>query len=395
MLPTVSSADPPKLTYVITELYVGGAEKCLTELACRLQSAWDLEVVSLMSLPSDGPLTSHSSAFVSRLRHAEVPVRSLGLDRAWQLPAAWRQLRRLLAARPGVTHSFLFHANLLTDLTMRPQLTQHVMGIRVADPSPLRARLEQRCLRRAKGIVCVSESVRRAYVHRWGLEFPWHVIGNGVEKPAASGALKRSDWGIPDQAPLAVTVARLHTQKGLDWLLSAWAQAPADAHWAILGEGPQQQQLSRQAQELGLGDRVHLVGWRSDVADWFTEADLFLLPSRWEGMPNALLEAMSCNLPFVARDVEGVSEVAGPHKQHQVIDTQEPADFMSAVTWHLVHREASRRLGQLNGQHVLTHFSWDRVAEQYHQLYQSLLHSRSGPTSPPVKSIANSCQVDA
>lgn len=140
------------------------------------------------------------------------------------------------------------------------------------------------------------------------------VIPNGVEfdRFQSAGACDLSPLGIPAGARVLVSVGRLHPQKGYDLLIEAIAPLLADQPgWQLLivGEGPARFDLERQIREAGLEGRIHLPGYRDDVPSILAAADAFVLASRWEGMPNAVLEAMAAGLPVVATDVEGIDEL--------------------------------------------------------------------------------------
>lgn len=109
-----------------------------------------------------------------------------------------------------------------------------------------------------------------------------------------------------------VAAGRLTTQKGFDRLLEMFAEsAGPEDRLAILGEGPLGEELRQRVNELGIGERVNLTGFLDNPWAWFAAADAFLLPSRWEGMPNVALEALACGLPVIATpESGGIAEVA-------------------------------------------------------------------------------------
>jgi len=252
--------------------------------------------------------------------------------------------------------------------------------------------------------VCVSHSVADFAV-RHGL--PSHkirVIPNGIDpipscdemhlsrskETVLSGAaakdaepvfttsydLKRRDADVEREYRL-LTVARLDYQKGLDWLLMAianWIHTLGKLHLLIVGDGPMKAALQALIDERGLAPYVTLAGFQKDIASVYRSADLFLLPSRWEGMPNALLEAMAAGLPVVATDVEGVREALGSHLNHQLVPFGDSLALKKAILWHYLNRQESRKLGLQNRDHVMTHYSWSSVVKQYEELWIRLIN---------------------
>src|SRR5262249_6138085 len=118
--------------------------------------------------------------------------------------------------------------------------------------------------------------------------------------------------GIPSGSQVLLTIGRLDPQKGLHDLIEAagliCAKYPR-AHFLLVGEGPQRVALERAIREKGLGDRIHLAGWRADIPEILAAGYALVLSSHWEGMPNVVLEAMAAGLPVVATRVEGISEL--------------------------------------------------------------------------------------
>ena len=122
-------------------------------------------------------------------------------------------------------------------------------------------------------------------------------------------------------------VARLHEQKGIDLLLRALSSPTlrgTDFRLVIVGDGPERGALMRLAASLNLEERTEWIGETSDVHRYFAEADLFVLPSRYEGLPNVVLEAMSWSLPVVATDVGGTSELVLPAETGWLAEPESP-----------------------------------------------------------------------
>lgn len=143
-----------------------------------------------------------------------------------------------------------------------------------------------------------------------------HAFHRGVDPELFSPGDRqqaRERLGLPANEPVLLSVGNLVRVKGHDVLIESLAAAGADAPWhlKLVGNGPERDRLQRQAQRLGVGSRVSFVGSvpHERLGDWYRAADLVVLPSRSEGIPNVLLEAMACGTPFVATRVGGVAEI--------------------------------------------------------------------------------------
>lgn len=232
--------------------------------------------------------------------------------------------------------------------------------------------------RRVDAAVAVSEVTARRSLAADHL--PIRVIHNGVE-PAAPGAraASRAALGLPDDAFVAVCVARLVAVKAHDVLLQAAARARGDAPVLLLvGDGPERDELQRLAARLGLA-RVRFLGARADVGDILAAADVAVLASRDEGLPLALLEAMAHGLPIVATTVGGVSELVREGLEGLLVPADD-ADALAAALGRVGGDAPLRqRLGDAAHHRVREDFSLDAAAAAYADLYRRLVSAR--PTS--------------
>ncbi len=166
-------------------------------------------------------------------------------------------------------------------------------------------------------VIAVSAEVQQSIWEHVGEVVPTRVVLNGVavdafrrDQDAAAGV--RAQWGIPQDAPVVGTVAVFRTQKRLaDWLRVARQvlQVRPDAHFLLVGDGPERPQIETARAELGLEGRVHICGLQADVRPFLSAMDVYLMSSKFEGLPIAMLEAMSTGLPVVATSVGGIPEV--------------------------------------------------------------------------------------
>jgi len=372
---------PAKLALVITSLEVGGAETCLTNLALRVDRArFTPHVYSLAAAPKNTRL-------IDQLAAAEVPVTYLGASAAWQLPPTVSRLRARLAVDAiEIVQSFLFHANVVCGLATarRPQIPL-VLGFRVAEHKRLRLLLEIWTGRRAAAAVCVSDSVREFYEaqgfrHR---KLNLLTIPNGIDTGAysaqsttdAEAAL--NSLGVPSGRRVFTFVGRLEHQKGVDWLLRMAADLLGGfpSHDLLLvGDGRERAGYQRLAASLApdVRCRIHFVGRCGDVPGILTASDLLLLPSRWEGMPNVVLEAMAAGIPVVAADTHGVRELLGPGSGAQVVTWGDDTAFIAAAQ-RLAAKDVSAAVGAANRARVASAFSLSSAVSRYEQLWQQVV----------------------
>ena len=362
--------------FVTTELGVGGAERCLTNLATQLDSSRFRPVIYSLAAPP----AKHRSELIDQLATAQLPIHFLNSASKWSYFSVVRRLSHLLKEqRPEILQTFLFHANILgTHAAKRAKVPHILTGIRVADPSRPRQYYERVATRNVDKIVCVSQAVAQFQESIAGFQArKLAVIPNGidVQRMDESKPMDITEFGIPHNRRILTFVGRLQQQKGVDWLIEMAPQllTPlADFDLLIVGDGPQRTQLESLANSSGIRNRIHFVGRQSNIPGILKRSELLLLPSRWEGMPNVIMEAMACGLPVVSTKAHGVIELLGPHADAQTVAFNDEATFLSLVKQFCQIPTHAQRLGKLNRERVQNHFSLTTMVQHYEALYASL-----------------------
>lgn len=367
-----------RVDLVITELFVGGAERCLTELALGLSDSEDeVRVFSLGSLPGAG-----RRLLVDSLETAGIPVESAHADSPLKLYQAYRRLRDwLYEGRADVCQTFLHHANVVGAWAAPAAgVDLLVAGLRVAESRPLRCRMERSALAKAESVVCVSSAVQEFAASRLGCGPDKSVvIPNGVDVSRFASATPQpwSAIGWPDGSIVSLFVGRLHRQKGIELLqqsVDRLAPAGSNRRLLIVGEGPLQKQLKQWIDKVG-DDRVKLLPWQADVAPLMAACRLLILPSHYEGMPNVVLEAMAAGRPVVCSRVEGSEELLA-HLPSQSFPAGDATAMVESAEPLLSDRQLSNEIGESNQSRVRNDFSIAAMVDAYRSHYRALLSGR-------------------
>ncbi len=365
------------LTFCITGLYVGGAERAMCELATRLDpKRFDIAVYSLQPRPEDD-----SRSCVPMLEKAGIPVFFLDMKSPWGFFGACRKLRKLLKERkPTIFLSFLFHANFLGRLAARFAGVEHILcGIRVAERRKGIGRLHLLLDRWTSGCVekyvCVSNAVAEYSEKVAGIpKNKLVVIPNAVDVDEfrnATPADLTAEEVSPDSKK-AIFIGRMDDQKGVDRLLKLapdWLKSAPEWELLLVGDGPKHCELTDYYLQPFFDKvryRIHFLGWRKDVPELLAASDLFVLPSRWEGMPNAVLQAMAAGLPIVSTSVEGVQELLGDLAEPQTAEIERFPERLLAVP-------QIEGLGERNHQRAAEQFSFDVAVSRYAALFETIL----------------------
>jgi L-malate glycosyltransferase len=210
-------------------------------------------------------------------------------------------------------------------------------------------------------------------------------LPNGVENETIH---PKTAYALHDPIRL-IYLGRLHEQKGINVLLEAVhrlrQQRPAlKICLQLLGDGPARKELAALSQQLGTASIVDFTGTVEPAYPHLKQADIFILPSRAEGISNALLEAMSCGLPVIASDVPGNADVVRHGHNGLLFPFDDPDTLAEAITLLIDHPELRQRFGTAARQTVDLHFDLNRITEQYISIYRDLLSNHSYQPVPPL-----------
>lgn len=200
--------------------------------------------------------------------------------------------------------------------------------------------------------------------------YPIPVIPNGVD--ALRFAVSGRDWSPPH----VLSVGRVVYQKGFDLGMQALSRLKdLEWTWIIAGDGPQMAALKAMAEEFGIRERVHFTGWLSaeQLKEQYASANVFLFPSRHEGMPNVVLEAMASGLPVIASHIAGNEELVVDGETGRLVPPEDADALQVALKPFLVEAQLREQMGGAARRRVETSFSWERVAEQVELALQKVI----------------------
>ena len=334
-----------RLTLVIGSLRCGGAQRVLTTLA----NGWrrDGHTVTLITLqnvaePPFFPLDPEVERFgVSRPSSHALEAVSNNVMRVWALRAAFRR------SRPDVIVSFLTAVNVLVLLAAAGRAFPVIVSERTNPelcPLPRVWRwLRKRLYPRADAVVVQTRRAAEWFSQQ--IQSRVVVIPNAVARPHGPGRRKTGHH----RRRTVLGVGRLGREKGFDLLVRAFAEA-TQSHdgWDLVmaGDGPERDALAALAASCGVADRVRLLGRQTDIRRIYTAADVFVLPSRFEGFPNALLEAMAAGLPAVAADcANGPREIIRDEQNGLLVGTENVDALARALSRLIGDAGLRRRLG--------------------------------------------------
>ncbi|RKY81578.1 glycosyltransferase family 1 protein, partial [candidate division KSB1 bacterium] len=185
----------------------------------------------------------------------------------------------------------------------------------------------------------------------------------------------RMDLGFKKNDVVFGTVARFTEQKGHRYLIEAAKDViskESSVHFVLAGDGPLRNEIEEKISELGLDKNFHLLGFRTDIDKLLHSFDVFLLPSLYEGLPNAVLEAMAAGLPVIATAVDGTPEAVIHNESGILIEPKSTTDIRNAVLRLFEDVKLRDEFGKNARQRVEQKFSWGKEVSEFVELYKSL-----------------------
>ena len=364
-----------RILHIIPSLGVGGTEKILLEICRGLdRSRFEHEVLSLKS----------GGQAAEALTSEGIPVSPLDSpDGFWpgllDLPRLFFDLsRRIRDRRPDVVHTWLTRANLIGRLAARLVGSRHVVSsLRVMEKEKIYHLWAERFTHFLCEAVTVNCTALRDFAAR-ELSIPpekIRLIFNGIRPVEREPSYHRRGA----EGSFAVgTMGRLHKQKGIDIFLEAMPsvlEKYSKCTFEIAGDGPEKKNLAALSEKLGIQDRVRFAGTVPSI-QFLSGLDVFVLASRWEGMPNVVLEAMALGKPVAAAAVGGVTDLIENGIDGLIFAPGSPSSCATEILRLLESGPLRRNLGDSAKKIVSEKFTMAAMLTAHASLYESIV---SGP----------------
>ena len=365
-----------RVLYVVGNFVAGGAERHLLELWRRIdRERFEVEIAAFAI---EGQFTRDVEAL-------GWPIHDLQVGGTVYAPSGIRGFARLIhrvsSFRPDVIQGYLFGPNLFAALAGRAcRVPVVVVSKRNIDAfeKPRQVAAQRLAHRLATHVVAVSEAVADSAVALGVARERITVIPNGVDVERFAAATREPS--LANGAPVVGSVGCLAARKDYRTLLDALALVDRRGtrfRVVLVGDGKERGALERQAEELGLAERVRFVGERPDVERWLPGMDVFVLSSREEGIPNALLEAMAAARPSVATAVGGTPEVLEDGETGWLVPPSDPEALADALEAALTRPEEAARRGAAAQRATRERMSIDVMAARHERFYAAALGERS------------------
>lgn len=182
----------------------------------------------------------------------------------------------------------------------------------------------------------------------------------------------RKEFGIEEKTKVLLFVGMMIPRKGIDTIIKTVdALRGSDIKVLLVGDGPNRAEYEKMVEDIGLGDKIIFTGWRSDVIDFYKGADIFFFPSKGEGLPGVVMEAMACSLPVVASDVVGNRDLIEDGKTGYLCGVESTREYAEKIK-KLLQNDKMAKEFESNASQSIKSLEWCRVLKDYEALYERL-----------------------
>lgn len=356
---------------VTTSLGMGGAEKQVCDLADSFyKEGHKVIILCLNNSVINNPVNDDINIHVLDLKKNIV-----------SFCRCIFQARKILKEfKPQIVHSHMFHANIFSRILRL--LCPFPVLISTAHNTNEGGRLRM-CLYRVTDFLTtfstnVSNEAVESFINKGAVKKGRMVaFYNGIDTNLFKYSLesrinKRRELKLKEEDVLMLAVGRLTEAKNYKNMLNALQRVIAVkvVHLAIIGTGPDEQQLLSYAEQIGVSQYIHWLGIRFDVKEWMSAMDLYVMSSSWEGMPLVICEAMSCEGLVVATDCGGVKEIVG--NAGFIVPANNPDALSETILSALELTKTKRkRLGITARERIETHYSLDTISNKWLEFYET------------------------
>jgi glycosyltransferase involved in cell wall biosynthesis len=368
--------DRVNVALVISDLHAGGAERLLVDMVSSWRQQGEPIIPHVYTL-RDGPIRNELEAQGCAVSSSPVRQRINLLVIPWLI-------RSFIKDRIHLAHLHLpragFYGRLAATVSWLPVLyTEHNL---LEIYNPLSRFLNQSTYFLNSHVVAVSDAVLTS-VRQHSRYSPTKLtrvyngisLGNGMIPMNRLSV--RNNLNIPNDAPIVGTIANLHPRKGLKFLLHAVSlllKEFSDLHCVIIGrDDGEGDTLCSIAHQLYIEQHVHLLGYKKNARQLLSAFDVFVLPSLYEGLPVALIEAMAAGLPIVATRVGGTPELIMHGQTGLLVEPENVTDLTASIRSLLINPGRRAQMGEAAQILMKKEFTAESMAKRYAELYQALV----------------------
>lgn len=371
--PTATTGPPMRVLFVIDELDIGGTEQQILELVRRIdRDRFEPHVCCFRY----GRKAKEIASFGVPVHHEPKRLKAdPGL--VFRLAGLMRR------ERFDIVQTYLWTANTWARLAAR------VAGVPIVVASERNVDIWEETYKRVIGrwlarstdcIIANSEAVRQYLLQRGGLP-PDKVVTiyNGVNferfHAPCDPKVRRQELGIADDCVLAGVVARVEPAKDHGTLLQAMSlirDRVPQLHLVVVGGGSEEERLRRMTRDLGIDDRVHFTGFRTDSAEWLQSVDFSVLSSVKEGLSNSVIESMAAGRAIAATEVGGNGEVIVPGETGLLVEPKDTSGLANALARLAESSDLRARFGAAGQRRVESLFAVAPMVASTERLYRSL-----------------------
>jgi glycosyltransferase involved in cell wall biosynthesis len=372
--------QPIPILHIMSKLPVGGVENQLMSVL----SKYDIQKFSpvVCSLSDRGDIGKEIEEYGIEV----TCLNKLGHRFDWTIV---KDLYRLIRQKDiKIVRTHQYHANLYGRLAARlagvPCIVASVHNIYTRDKKRHRRIINRLLARYTDRVVAVSETVKEDILRYDSIaEDKIKVICNGVNIRRFEFLEKapvQSELGIPSGDPVVGTIGRLTTQKGQKYLLEAVTRLKTVYPRLVLlmiGDGPLKDELVKYARAREVHKNVKFLGTRRDIPELLSIMDIFVLPSLWEGLGNALIEAMANGKPIITTDIRPIREVVDSEKVGILVPVKDSEAIASAVEMLLKDKSLAKNLGEAARKKVILSFNLEDTVKSYENLFEEILREKA------------------
>lgn len=353
-----------KIVQVMPDFGLAGAETMVENLSCGLAAeGCDVLVISFFDL---------HTAITERIENRGIKIKYLGKKRGFD-PSIISKMRKIIKAyQPDVihTHRYVLPYAFLASMGFKAKRVHTVHNVAQKEQTKVGKNINRVLFRYFNVVpVALSKEIQRTIQEVYGLpdnRIP--VVFNGID---LSRCIVKESYARKDTFTV-LHIGRFMDVKNHELLLRSFARFKgqhSDARLQLLGDGELKENMMQLAGQLNITDAVEFAGLQSNVYPWLHNADVFILPSKFEGMPMTLIEAMGTGLPIIASNVGGIPDMLSSQKEALLI---EPKEEKIIEALEMVYSDAKKR--EYWGRNALQRsslFSSQATARKYLQLYSS------------------------